>query len=206
MGDIGEDYPRAIVNKEMCRMDNCTDALILNQAYSSHIMSPIQSVLLVPSAGGGNPWRIGFRQRRHRLCPTGTDLCQILARKHVPDAVSPVRHREICQHTASLLLHYIITTVISAFSFMEARLVQPVRSTDAELNTAERICIAVLHSILPGLNACNRRRHFGNNISKSSAKTPNHTLYTRFPHGLFRPADGATPNLGHTLVDILFMQ
>lgn len=52
MGDIGEDYPRAIVNKEMCRMDNCTDALILNQAYSSHIMSPIQSVLLVPSAGG----------------------------------------------------------------------------------------------------------------------------------------------------------
>lgn len=51
-GDIASDYPRAIVNKEMCRMDNCTDALILNQAYSAHRMSPMQSVMLVPSVGG----------------------------------------------------------------------------------------------------------------------------------------------------------
>mgnify|MGYP006872995002 FL=1 len=51
-GDIDMDYPRAIVNKEMCRMDNCTDALILNQSYCAHIMPPIQSVMLVPSVGG----------------------------------------------------------------------------------------------------------------------------------------------------------
>lgn len=51
-GDIAIDYPRAIVNKEMCRMDNCTDALIMNQAYSAHRMSPMQSVMLVPSVGG----------------------------------------------------------------------------------------------------------------------------------------------------------
>lgn len=51
-GDIDMDYPRAIVNKEMCRMDNCTDALILNQAYSARRMSPVQSIMLVPSVGG----------------------------------------------------------------------------------------------------------------------------------------------------------
>ncbi len=52
MGDIDSDYPRAIVNKEMCRMDNCTDALILNQTYNMRLMSPLTSVMLVPSLGG----------------------------------------------------------------------------------------------------------------------------------------------------------
>lgn len=51
-GDIDIDYPRAIVNKEMCRMDNCTDALILNQTYNMRLMPPLRSVMLVPSHGG----------------------------------------------------------------------------------------------------------------------------------------------------------
>ena len=51
-GDIVTDYPRAIVNKEMCRMDNCTDALILNQTYCLHQEPLLRAVMLVPSIGG----------------------------------------------------------------------------------------------------------------------------------------------------------
>jgi hypothetical protein len=51
MGDIKTDYPRAIVNKEVCRMDCYSDALILNQMYCSSIQEPLRSVMLVPSIG-----------------------------------------------------------------------------------------------------------------------------------------------------------
>ena len=54
MGDIMTDYPRAIVNKEVCRMDCYTDALILNQVYSSSKQEPLRSVMLVPSIGDEN--------------------------------------------------------------------------------------------------------------------------------------------------------
>lgn len=52
MGDIKTDYPRAIVNKEVCRMDQYSDALILNQAFCASKQNPIRSVMLVPSVGG----------------------------------------------------------------------------------------------------------------------------------------------------------
>lgn len=52
MGDIDRDYPRAIVNKEMCRMDNCTDALILNQVWCMRTEAPMQAIMLLPSRGG----------------------------------------------------------------------------------------------------------------------------------------------------------
>lgn len=52
MGDIKTDYPRAIVNKEVCRMDQYSDALILNQAYCASKEKPIRSIMLVPSVGG----------------------------------------------------------------------------------------------------------------------------------------------------------
>ena len=51
MGDIEKDYPRAIVNKEICRMDNYTDAIILNQSYNMTLMSPLTSIMLNPSKG-----------------------------------------------------------------------------------------------------------------------------------------------------------
>ena len=51
-GDIKIDYPRAIVNKEVCRMDQYSDALILNQAYSASRQEPLRTVMLVPSVGG----------------------------------------------------------------------------------------------------------------------------------------------------------
>lgn len=51
MGDISSDYPRAIVNKEVCKMDNCTDALILNQVYCLSDFDLFRSIMLVPSRG-----------------------------------------------------------------------------------------------------------------------------------------------------------
>lgn len=51
MGDIKTDYPRAIVNKEVCRMDQYSDALILNQAYCASREDPINSIMMVPSIG-----------------------------------------------------------------------------------------------------------------------------------------------------------
>ena len=54
MGDIKTDYPRAIVNKEVCRMDQYSDALILNQAYCSSKQEALRSVMIVPSIGDAN--------------------------------------------------------------------------------------------------------------------------------------------------------
>lgn len=54
MGDIKTDYPRAIVNKEVCRMDQYSDALILNQAYCASRQKPLWSVMMVPSIGDEN--------------------------------------------------------------------------------------------------------------------------------------------------------
>lgn len=54
MGDIKTDYPRAIVNKEVCRMDTYTDALILNQIYCSSKKDPINTVMMVPCIGDEN--------------------------------------------------------------------------------------------------------------------------------------------------------
>ena len=54
MGDIKTDYPRAIVNKEVCRMDQYSDALILNQAYCLSKQKPLWSVMMVPSVGDEN--------------------------------------------------------------------------------------------------------------------------------------------------------
>lgn len=54
MGDIKTDYPRAIVNKEVCRMDQYSDALILNQAYCSSRQEALRSVMIVPSIGDEN--------------------------------------------------------------------------------------------------------------------------------------------------------
>lgn len=52
LGDISSDYPRAIVNREVCRMDNVTDALILNQSYMIDRSDLLTSILLLPSKGG----------------------------------------------------------------------------------------------------------------------------------------------------------
>lgn len=54
MGDIKTDYPRAIVNKEVCRMDTYTDALILNQIYYSSKQNPVNTVMMVPCLGDEN--------------------------------------------------------------------------------------------------------------------------------------------------------
>lgn len=51
MEDIKTDYPRAIVNKEVCRMDTYTDALILNQIYYSSKQDAINTVMMVPCLG-----------------------------------------------------------------------------------------------------------------------------------------------------------
>ena len=54
MGDIKTDYPRAIVNKEVCRMDTYTDALILNEVYYSSKQSSVNTVMMVPCLGDEN--------------------------------------------------------------------------------------------------------------------------------------------------------
>lgn len=54
MGDIKTDYPRAIVNKEVCRMDTYTDALILNEIYYSSKQSSVNTVMMVPCLGDEN--------------------------------------------------------------------------------------------------------------------------------------------------------
>ena len=54
MGDIKTDYPRAIVNKEVCRMDTYTDALILNQVYYSSKQNAVNTVMMVPCLGDEN--------------------------------------------------------------------------------------------------------------------------------------------------------
>lgn len=54
MGDIKTDYPRAIVNKEVCRMDTYTDALILNEIYYSSKQDPVNTIMMVPSLGDEN--------------------------------------------------------------------------------------------------------------------------------------------------------
>ncbi|MGI6718840.1 MAG: hypothetical protein ACOX4D_06825 [Bacteroidales bacterium] len=43
-----KEYPRVIINDHKFRLDNFTDALILNQAYNSDRKNLIESVLLVP--------------------------------------------------------------------------------------------------------------------------------------------------------------
>lgn len=51
-GDLQCDYPRAVLPKEQCRMDNFTDALILNQAYRCSSDSLMKSMLEVWRATG----------------------------------------------------------------------------------------------------------------------------------------------------------
>lgn len=46
-GDLQEDYPRAVLPKKQCQMDNFTDALILNQAYRCSKDSLLVSMLEV---------------------------------------------------------------------------------------------------------------------------------------------------------------
>lgn len=47
-GDLSDDQPRAFMPRLQCRMDNYTDALILNQAYSLRSENLINGTMLVP--------------------------------------------------------------------------------------------------------------------------------------------------------------
>ena len=47
-GDLADDQPRAFLPRLQCRMDNYTDALILNQAYTLRSKDLIDGIMLVP--------------------------------------------------------------------------------------------------------------------------------------------------------------
>lgn len=47
-GDLSSDQPRAFLPRLQCRMDNYTDALILNQAYTLRSESLVDGVMLLP--------------------------------------------------------------------------------------------------------------------------------------------------------------
>lgn len=50
-------YPKAIINKEQCQMDNFTDALIMNQIYSIDRKQPVKSAMrMVRMSEKGNDW------------------------------------------------------------------------------------------------------------------------------------------------------
>lgn len=50
-GDLDSDQPRAFLPRQQCRMDNFTDAIILNQAYVMRVEGFCTGVLLVPRWG-----------------------------------------------------------------------------------------------------------------------------------------------------------
>lgn len=54
-GDLENDYPTAILPRKQCKMDNFTDAMILNQAYRMSKDSLLISTLAVAHAAGGEP-------------------------------------------------------------------------------------------------------------------------------------------------------
>ena len=47
-GDLASDKPRAFLPRLQCRMDNYTDALILNQAYTLRSESLVDGIMLLP--------------------------------------------------------------------------------------------------------------------------------------------------------------
>ena len=50
-------YPKAIINKEQCQMDNFTDALIMNQIYSIDRKQPVKSaMLMIRMSEKGRDW------------------------------------------------------------------------------------------------------------------------------------------------------
>ena len=50
-------YPKAIINKEQCQMDNFTDALIMNQMYNIDRKHPIESAMkMIRSSEKGRDW------------------------------------------------------------------------------------------------------------------------------------------------------
>lgn len=50
-------YPRAIINVEQCRMDNFTDALIMNQIYNIDRQHPVRSAMrMIRSSEEGRDW------------------------------------------------------------------------------------------------------------------------------------------------------
>ena len=46
-GDLAEEYPLAVIQKENCKLDNFTDALILNEAYCMDKSNLLQSIFLL---------------------------------------------------------------------------------------------------------------------------------------------------------------
>lgn len=50
-------YPKAIINKEQCQMDNFTDALIMNQIYSIDRKQPVKSAMqMIRMSEQGRDW------------------------------------------------------------------------------------------------------------------------------------------------------
>lgn len=50
-------YPKAIINKEQCQMDNFTDALIMNQIYSIDRKQPVKSAMrMIRMSEKGRDW------------------------------------------------------------------------------------------------------------------------------------------------------
>lgn len=60
-GDLASDQPRAFLPRLQCRMDNFTDALILNQAYTLQAKGLIDGIMLVPRLSCG---RLPFEELR----------------------------------------------------------------------------------------------------------------------------------------------